>query len=66
MGIFFFHFMQKKEKSPVDSVDTLRVKNFVEIALSRSVSETLFLRFTQKFKVAARSGGKTIFGKSRK
>ena len=34
------------EKSPVDSADTLRVKNFVEIALSHSVSEiNVFLRF---------------------
>ena len=45
-------------KSPVDSVDTLRVKNFVEITLSRSVSKinTFFLPFTQKFKMAAKSG----------
>ena len=35
------------EKSPVDSVDNLRVKNFVEIALSHSVSEiNTFLCFT--------------------
>ena len=27
------------EKSPVDSTDSLRVKHFVEITLSRSVSE---------------------------
>ena len=27
------------KKSPVDSADTLHLKNFVEIALSRSVSE---------------------------
>ena len=27
------------EKSPVDSADTLRINNFVEIALSRSISE---------------------------
>ena len=27
------------EKSPVDSADNLQVKNFVEIALSRSISE---------------------------
>ena len=38
------------EKSPVDSANTLWVKNFVEIALSRSVSEInvfpfMFLRF---------------------
>ena len=54
------------EKLPVDSVDTLWVKNFVEIALSHSVSEiNTFLRFMQKFKMAAKSGGKMIFGKSR-
>ena len=52
------------EKSPVDSADTLWVKNFVEIALSRSVSKiNTFLRLTQKFKMAAKSGGKTIFQK---
>ena len=53
------------EKSPVDSADTLWVKIFVEIALSCSVSEiTSFLCFMQKFKMATKSGGKTIFGKS--
>ena len=41
-------------------------KNFVEIALSHSVTEiNRFLRLTQKFKMAAKSGGKTIFAKSR-
>ena len=50
---------------PVDSADTLRVKNFVEIALSRSVSEiNTFLYFTQKFKTAAKCVGKTIVEKS--
>ena len=49
-NVFFFC-----EIMPVDSADTLRVKNFVEIALSRSVSEiNMFLHFTQKFKVAGR------------
>ena len=53
------------EKTPVDSADTLWVNNFVEIALSRSISEiNMFLRFMQKFKMAAKSGGKTIFAKS--
>ena len=53
------------EIMPVDSADTLRVKNFVEIALSCSVSEiNTFMHFTQKFKMAAKSGGKTIFDKS--
>ena len=51
---------------PVDSTDTLWVKNFVEIALSRSVFEiNTFLHFKQKFKMAAKSGGKAIFAKSR-
>ena len=54
------------EIMPVDSADTVRVKNFVEIAQFRSVSEiNTFLHFTQKFKTAAKSGGKTIFEKSR-
>ena len=53
------------EKSPADSANTLRVKNFVEIALSHSVSNiNTFLHLRQKFKMAAKSGGKTIFGKS--
>ena len=40
---------------PVDSADTLWVKIFVEIALSRSVSEiNAFLRLTQKIKMAAK------------
>ena len=53
------------EKSPVDPADTLRVKNFVEIALAHSVSKiNMFLHFMQKFMMAAKKGGKTIFGKS--
>ena len=52
------------KKSPVDSADTLSLKNFVEITLSRSVSEiNLFLRLTQKLKMAAKSGGETFFEK---
>ena len=51
-------------KSPVDAADILRVKNFLEIALSRSISKiNRFLRFTQKFKMAAKSGGKKILQK---
>ena len=54
------------EKMPVGSADTLRIKNLIEIALSRSVSEIYsFLCFTQKFKKAAKSGRKIIFAKSR-
>ena len=49
---------------PVDSGDTLQVKNFVEIALSRTVSEmNAFLHFTQKFKMAAKNGRKMILEK---
>ena len=52
--------------SPVDSEDTLWVQNFVEIALSRNVFEiNALLRFTQKFKMAAKSGRKAIFVKGR-
>ena len=52
--------------SPVYSAVTLRVQNFVEIALSRTVSKkNALLHFTQKFKMAARSGRKVIFAKSR-
>ena len=52
------------EKSPVDPGDTLWVKNFIAIALSRSVSEiNTFLCLTQKFKMAAKCGGKMLFCK---
>ena len=41
----------------VQSLDTLWVENFDEIALSRTVKEKLrFFRFSQKFKMAAKSG----------
>ena len=47
---------------PVHSAHTLWVQNFVEIALSRTVSEiNALLGFTQKFKMAAKSDGKAIF-----
>ena len=50
--------------SPVHSADTLRVQNFVEIALSHTISEkNALLRFMQKFKMAAKSGGKARFVK---
>ena len=52
------------KSSPVGSVDTLWVKNFVEIPLSRSVYKiNMFLHFTQKFKMATRNGGKRFLGK---
>ena len=54
------------EKCLLDTAYTPQVKNFVESAVSRSVSEiNSFLHFMQKFKMAIKSGGKTIFGKSR-
>ena len=44
------------------SADALWDKNFVKIALSRSISEiNKFLRFMQKFKMAAKSSRKIIF-----
>ena len=46
----------------VHSADTLRVKNFIKITLSHTVSKiNALLRITQKFKMAAKSGGKVIF-----
>ena len=52
------------KKLPVDYADTLRVKHFVEIAVCHYISEVnAFLRFTPKFKMAAKSVGQTIFGK---
>ena len=49
---------------PVHSANTLRVQNFVKIALSRTVSKiNALLHFTQKFKMAAKSGRKAIFAK---
>ena len=61
MNIFFFFFFlhaeiqdghQKRqendfwEQSPVDTADTLWVKNFVEIAPSRTVSDSWALSFS--------------------
>ena len=47
-----------------DNVYTLWFKNFVEMAVSHTVSEiNAFLHFTQKFNMAVKNGGKTIFGK---
>ena len=52
------------KSSPVDSVDTLWVKNFIEIALSRTVINiNEFLHFTQKFKIAPKLAGKRCLGK---
>ena len=52
-------------KLPVASAYTLWVENFVEIAPSRTIFEiNALLCFTQKFKIAAKSGRKAIFDKS--
>ena len=52
-------------KSPIDSADSPCVKKVAEIALSRTVLEiNMLLRLMQKFKMAAKSGGKAIFEKS--
>ena len=52
------------EKSPAHSADTLWVKNFIEITLSSTVSAiNAFLRFTLKFKIPAKNGGKKTLGK---
>ena len=66
----FFHFSQKIKMAARSGENwnflkfcieyfstTLRVKNSVQIALSLTVSEILrFFRFSQKFKMAAKSG----------
>ena len=50
------------ENLSVYSPDTLWVKNVVKIALAHSISEINgILHFTQKFKMAAKSGGKKRF-----
>ena len=52
------------DKSPVDSADTLQVKNVVEIALFCTVTEiNVFFRFTQKLKIAAKLAGKRLLVK---
>ena len=53
------------ENSSVDPADALRVKDFIEIThLALFPRQMDFLRFTQKFRMAAKNGGKIIFGKS--
>ena len=54
-------FWQKVED---ESAYTLRVENFVEIALYRIISEiNSLLGLTQKLKMATKNGRITIFGK---
>ena len=49
-------------KWPLDSADSLRVKNFVKIDLCHTVSQIdVFLCFTQKFKMAAKNGRENDF-----
>ena len=55
------------ENLPVHSAHMLRVKNFVEITLACSISKiNAFLCFMQKFKMAPKSGGNTIFAEAYK
>ena len=58
------HFTQKfKMAAKNGGKDTLQLKNFIKITISRTVCKiNVFLRFTQKFKMAAKSGEKVIFG----
>ena len=52
------------QKVQDDSADTLGVQNYVEITRSHAISEINgVLHFTQKFKMAAKNGGKTILSK---
>ena len=75
MSIIFFPFYAKIPhswdnkfwgKSPVDSADTLWVKNFVEIALSHSVSEinTFFCILHRNSKWSPKVAGKQLLGKA--
>ena len=53
------------EKSPVDSAYTLWVKNFIKMALYRTVSKiNACLSFIQTFNMAAKNGRKTTFRES--
>ena len=75
--ISFLHFMQKFNMAAKkwrendfwqniadDTVYTLGVKNFVEMAVSHTISEiNAFLHFTQKFNMAVKNGRKTMFCK---
>ena len=50
---------------PVHSANTLWVQNFIEITLSRTVSEiNALLHFMQKFKMAPKVAGKRFYEKS--
>ena len=53
--------MQFLEHTSLAAPDNLWVKNFIEIYPSHTVSElNVFLRFTQKFKMAVKNGGKAF------
>ena len=57
---------KKGKKTIFEKKNILGVKNFVDIALSRTVSKIdAFLLFMQKFKMAAKHGGTTNFEKGR-
>ena len=67
MSVFFKNFIQKFKMAAKNgaktifwkncklTVDTLGIKNFIKITLSRNISEiNAFLHFTQKFKMATK------------
>ena len=51
------------EKPPVDSADTLQVRNFIEITISNSLPYKHVLHFTQKFKMATKKWRESDFCK---
>ena len=52
------------EKSPVDSADSLQVRNFVKITLSRTVSQiNVFCMLCRNSRWPPKNGGKVIFAK---
>ena len=53
------------DKSPIESAETLRIKNFGEITLALSVSKiNSFLHFMKKFKIASKSVSRKILAKT--
>ena len=64
--IFYLFIYAEIQDSRQKWRENMCVKNFVEIALSLTVSEISgFLGLRKKFEMAAKSGEKTIFAKSR-
>ena len=53
------------EKSPVDSADTLWVKNFAKMSILLHFRDTRFFAFYAEIQNGQQKWGKTILGKSR-